>query len=350
MVLFGPGSSDQGLTVIGEGKNRRVVPRGGVVRAVGEERQYGVEFIVIPTLQEERNINRAGGVVQLAGGAFEAGVGVALVPETGFGSLLLLPPAGDVMFAAGRTIWTGEPTATGLQQLGTAIATKAGADPETAGIAGVGFEILIHVSAGFAASGMSSAAVPKGTPPLVVLNPEFVPDATRIAGLSSVLEEVAVAESGGTVILDALVEEVAPAGINPGSNESVYRAMSAKEFARLEANQGLMIRQKGSSELGITLNQEYMADLTSRTARVSNQYKVIVEFEVAPGTWDSLLSQSATHPSASELFPNLPAYKKGMPVPMVKVERGEVVSILLGKNPEAVSQFNSSIIVIKRIP
>jgi hypothetical protein len=136
--------------------------------------------------------------------------------------------------------------------------------------------------------------------------------------------------------------------VGESANQSVYLVMSEKEFARVQANQGLATRPRGSSELGITLHQEYSADLMSRATKDSNQYKVVFEFEVSSGTWDSLMSQSATHSSAAELFPTLPAYRTGMQVPQVKLERGGVVSILLGNSESAIAEFNTRIIVIRK--
>jgi len=78
-------------------------------------------------------------------------------------------------------------------------------------------------------------------------------------------------------------------------------------------------------------------------------YKVVVEFEVSPGTWDARLSKAATHPSAAELIPDLPAFEKGMMVARVNLERGGVVSILLGNSDEAISEFNSRVVVIRKV-
>jgi len=138
----------------------------------------------------------------------------------------------------------------------------------------------------------------------------------------------------------------------PGAAEStavapefVFRTMSAKEFASLQENGGLVIRARGSSELGITLNPDYGSNwMASRPA----EYTVKVQFEVTPGTFDKLISQGATHPSTRQMFPNLPAFEAGMKVPQVKIERGGVLSILLGNSPNGVEYFNQNIIAIRR--
>ncbi len=153
-------------------------------------------------------------------------------------------------------------------------------------------------------------------------------------------EVVQIAGADGKPI--QLVVEV-PAGPTAATSEFVYRIVSTKEFAAIRANGGLIIRPLGSSELGITLNPEYAAGLTARNA---SKYAVNVQFEVTPGTFDELISRGAVHPSAVSRFPDLPVFKRGMTVPQIKIERGGVVSILLGNSPESVKYFNARIIVI----
>ena len=129
---------------------------------------------------------------------------------------------------------------------------------------------------------------------------------------------------------------------------SVYRTMSEKEFAKVESTGGLSIRDKGSSELGITLESNYLEDLSTRKV-IAKQYGAKVEFEVNDGTFEQLIEMGATHSSAAELYPHLPHFEKGMTVPQVKVERGGVVSILLGKSPHGVKLFNQNIVNIRRL-
>ena len=57
----------------------------------------------------------------------------------------------------------------------------------------------------------------------------------------------------------------------------------------------------------------------------------------------------ATHESAQKDYPDLPPYKKGMKVPQVKIEKGNVESILLGNSPDGVDLFNENIININRL-
>jgi len=106
-------------------------------------------------------------------------------------------------------------------------------------------------------------------------------------------------------------------------------------------------RAQGSAELGVTQNASYLDDLMSR-ASTRGKYQVGVEFEVKPGTFESLISQAAVHPSAAPMFPNLPLFKKGMTVPQIKLEKDGVLSILLGGSDDAVKQFNSNIITIRK--
>lgn len=122
--------------------------------------------------------------------------------------------------------------------------------------------------------------------------------------------------------------------------------MSPKELAKVLDEGGLVIRQKGSSELGITLNAGYLDDLAGRGNNAARKYAAAVEFDVKPGTFDALIGKAAAHPSAAHLFPDLPVFKKGMNVPQVKLEKDGVVSILLGNSPEAVEFFNKQIIRI----
>jgi hypothetical protein len=130
--------------------------------------------------------------------------------------------------------------------------------------------------------------------------------------------------------------------------QKVYRTMSEKEASRVEAAGGLVIRPSGSSELGITLKPEYLSDLGGRRGN-AKIYAAGMEFEVKPGTFEALRDMGATHSSARDAFPHLPAYEKGMTVPQVKIERGGVQSILLGNSPEAVQFFNNNIVSMRRL-
>ncbi len=87
------------------------------------------------------------GVLQLVGAGLEAagGVGALAVPEptglTKVGGVLLLGHAVDTGQTALRTIWSGEVKHTLTQQAGEAVATAAGASPETARKIGIGVDI-----------------------------------------------------------------------------------------------------------------------------------------------------------------------------------------------------------------
>jgi hypothetical protein len=135
-----------------------------------------------------------------------------------------------------------------------------------------------------------------------------------------------------------------PGAIGQTTPEFSYHTMCAKEFAAVQANGGLAIRPGGSSQLGITLNPEYGADLMSRNPK---KWAVHVQLQVQPGTFDELISRGAVHDSAANAYPKLPLFKSGMSVPQIKLERGGVLSILLGNSPESVEYFNSKIISIK---
>ena len=91
----------------------------------------------------------------------------------------------------------------------------------------------------------------------------------------------------------------------------------------------------------------YLEDLSTRKV-IAKQYETKVEFEVNDGTFEQLIEMGATHSSAAKLYPHLPRFEKGMTVPQVKVERGGVVSILLGKSPDGVKLFNQNIINIQK--
>ena len=139
----------------------------------------------------------------------------------------------------------------------------------------------------------------------------------------------------------------AMARISGSGGEAIYRTMSESEYAGLTTNGGLSGRALGKSELGITLNPDYLSDIMSRP-RVAKSYQVRVKFNVEPGTFDSLISQGATHPSACDLFPDVPQYTSGMKVPQIKLERNGVLSILLGNSESAIKFFNQSIISFEK--
>ena len=128
----------------------------------------------------------------------------------------------------------------------------------------------------------------------------------------------------------------------------VYRTMSEKEARRVDAARGLVIRDSGSSELGITLKPEYLSDLGGRKGN-AKVYAAGMEFEITPGTFERLIEMGATNQSAQGRFPHLPVYEPGMPVPQVKIERGGVVSVLLGASPDAVKFFNANIVNMRRL-
>ena len=141
---------------------------------------------------------------------------------------------------------------------------------------------------------------------------------------------------------------VSELGILVHNADYIYRTMSEKEYAKVVETGGLSIREKGSSELGITREAPYLNDLGTRR-NIKNQYEAKVEFETNDGTFDGLIEMGATHESARERYPHLPSFEKGMTVPQVKRERGNVESILLGKSPDGVAFFNQNIINIKRL-
>jgi len=131
-------------------------------------------------------------------------------------------------------------------------------------------------------------------------------------------------------------------------NECVFRTMSEKEYKRVVKNNGLSIRESGSSELGITRDPKYLDNLRNRKTN-QGKYEVNVEFEVNDGTYEKLRDMGAAHGAAQERYPDLPPYKKGMKVPQVKIEKGNVESILLGNSPDGVQIFNDNIIEIHRL-
>lgn len=131
--------------------------------------------------------------------------------------------------------------------------------------------------------------------------------------------------------------------------QKVFRTMSDKEFKKVEANAGLSIRESGASELGITINPDYLTDIGTRKGIAARKYGSNVEFEVNPGTFETLREMGAVHPSAQARYPHLPVFEQGMTVPQVKLERGGVESILLGNSPEGVKIFNANIVNIRKI-
>ena len=218
---------------------------------------------------------------------------------------------------------------------------------------------LINVEIPFA--GESLALESKGMSsinPKAALKPpcKNVPSigAAPVEGELLVEVDLKIGSHNGTRVLEPSVDStcIRPMNyseFNEAASESVFRTMSEKEYAQVQLNNGLASRPTGSSELGITLSEDYSADLMSRRAKVKKQYVVKVEFEVESGTWETLLNKSATHDSAASLFPDLPPYRKGMNAPQVKVERGGIVSILLGSSEEAIAEFNSRILTIRRV-
>jgi hypothetical protein len=56
-----------------------------------------------------------------------------------------------------------------------------------------------------------------------------------------------------------------------------------------------------------------------------------------------------THSSAAGIFPGRPSFGKSSTTPQLKLERGGIVSILLGKSPDEVAFFNRNIIKIERL-
>lgn len=118
--------------------------------------------------------------------------------------------------------------------------------------------------------------------------------------------------------------------------------MSETEYTRLMDNGGLTRRLSGSSELGITQDLGYLHALSGRAGQ-SGKYNYLVEFNAPTGTLQKLIDAGATHPSAASLFPDLPIYRRGMTSPQIKLEKGGVLSVLLGGSDDAVGLFNSSV-------
>jgi Pretoxin HINT domain len=77
---------------------------------------------------------------------------------------------------------------------------------------------------------------------------------------------------------------VSDLGLLVHNAEYVYRTMSEKEYAKVVKNGGLSIREKGSSELGITREANYLNDLSNRKF-IGKQYGVNVKFETNDGTF-----------------------------------------------------------------
>jgi RHS repeat-associated protein len=100
---------------------------------------------------EQRLLKRAEATVGLAGAATEIAAGIVFIPATSGGSLIVTGLGIDSGIASGRQIWTGEVTATGVTQLGTAMAANAGYNPETASLIGNGVDLSLHLGAGFIA-------------------------------------------------------------------------------------------------------------------------------------------------------------------------------------------------------
>jgi hypothetical protein len=84
-------------------------------------------------------------------------------------------------------------------------------------------------------------------------------------------------------------------------------------------------------------------------AALLKQYEAKVEFETNDSTFEGLVEMGATHKSARERYPHLPSFEKCMKVPQVKLERNQVVSILLGESPDGVAFFNRNTIKIERL-
>ena len=126
--------------------------------------------------------------------------------------------------------------------------------------------------------------------------------------------------------------------------------MSKKEFERFEANNGrLTTRPKGSSELYVTQDEKFVEELSKRVTQKKRSYEVNVEIEVVEGTMEAIKKNAATHPSAATAYPELPKQTKGSGKAEIKMEKGGVESVGLGKSTEALEQFNDSIVNYKAI-
>ncbi|MCY9522758.1 hypothetical protein M5X15_28430, partial [Paenibacillus apiarius] len=125
--------------------------------------------------------------------------------------------------------------------------------------------------------------------------------------------------------------------------EKFYRVMSKKEFIKLEKNDGILTKRvEGKSELKITDDPHYgSGDLSKRKSQKSRNYTRFVEFEVEPGTKDTLINQfGGTHESTRNHpdYSHLPAHKDGLVE--VKFERGDVLSLGLGSSEKGLEFFN----------
>ncbi|MEY8746875.1 RHS repeat-associated core domain-containing protein [Bacillales bacterium AN1005] len=138
--------------------------------------------------------------------------------------------------------------------------------------------------------------------------------------------------------------------VNLKDVELFYRTMSEKEYTRLVDNLGrLSKREKGSSELKITDDINYILNDISRRKKLNKDYTRFVEFEVESGTKGMLLKIGGTHISASDDYPNLPPFKPNSGLIEVKKERAGVLSFGLGTSSEGLELFNSKILNWKEI-
>lgn len=132
--------------------------------------------------------------------------------------------------------------------------------------------------------------------------------------------------------------------------EKFYRTMSEKEYQKLVMNKGkLTKREKGSSELKVTMDPYYVLGDLSQRRKQKKKYTRTVEFEVKAGTSVKLLAMGGTHESARDEFPMLPPFRPGSGQVEIKYEKNKVLSFGLGSSEPGLMLFNESIVSWREI-
>lgn len=102
------------------------------------------------------------------------------------------------------------------------------------------------------------------------------------------------------------IKWIDPTGFSSEEIEYFCRAMSTKEYKKLQANQGLTTRNEGQSAGKVSQSEDYAWDLKGRNNNLTRLYSEVVEFELKPGTAKGLETYGAAHGSAIENYPHLP--------------------------------------------
>ena len=134
---------------------------------------------------------------------------------------------------------------------------------------------------------------------------------------------------------------------NGTCGESFYRTMSSKEYERLKENDyHLSKRPKGSSELKVTRNQQYVVSDLSQRKGQKYLYDEIIRFDVKEGIQAGLESMGGVMNAPVKGYEDYPVFQKGMV--QIKQERatksGEIpISFGLGTSPGGLAYFNQQI-------